>query len=90
MLKKFKDGFITITWALNSLSNKDSWEFFNAINSGWNQMEFTHRYGDNPSDQDYWEWMYLNPHVIYLNEKDFDALESKLNASETETHKKDT
>lgn len=85
MLQKFKDGFIAITWALDCLRNRDTWEFFNAINSGWSEMEFTHRYGDNPTEQDYWEWMMLNPQTIYLSEEDFDTLVSRLDILETES-----
>jgi hypothetical protein len=80
-IKKIIDGFNSISWAWYSFITNDSWDFFNAINSGWLDMEFTHRYGENPTEQDYWEWISLNPQKIYLSEKDFDSLVDKIENS---------
>ena len=74
----------TLLICLNTVfGSAGNWEFFTLINEGWLAMEFTSRYGNNPSEHDEWEWMYLNAEHIMLPAKDFDALYKRLKEAES-------
>jgi hypothetical protein len=49
-------------------------EFFHLINSGWLEMKFIEKYGDNPSEEVYLEWMYEHAETIYISQQDYDYL----------------
>jgi hypothetical protein len=37
-------------------------------------MKFIEKYGDNPSEEVYWEWMYEHAETIYISQQDYDYL----------------
>lgn len=70
--------YILLTWLNTVFGSSSNWEFFSLLNDGWLTMEFTFRYDANPSEEDEWEWMYLNAERVVLPAVDFDALYKKL------------
>lgn len=73
--------FVIISW-LNIITGvRSNYEFFMNINHGWLEMEFKALYGDNPTEEDQWEWMLKNAETIYVSENDYDALLNENNNS---------
>jgi len=75
----------TITWMIEELfdvllGETSNYNFFVYINSGWLKMQFDALYGSNPSEQDYWDWMFKNAERITLSAKDFDSLTKLLDS----------
>jgi hypothetical protein len=75
----------TITWTIEELfdvllGETSNYNFFVYINSGWLKMQFDALYGSNPSEQDYWDWMFKNAERITLSAKDFDSLTKLLDS----------
>lgn len=68
--------YLIINWFNVLRGNNTNHEFFHSINSGWLEMKFNEKYGDNPSEEDYWEWMLEHAETIYVSEKDYDFISS--------------
>ena len=65
-------------WFNILIGKQSNWEFFVDINSGWLEMEYQHRYGNNPTEQEQLEWMWMNAETIKLSAEDYDALMMRL------------
>lgn len=70
--------YIFDSWCDTLTGIQSNWEFFVYINSGWLEMEYQHRYGSNPTEEQQWEWMLMNAEHIKLSAKDYDSLMSRL------------
>jgi len=66
--------FTFFNWYNCFLGIQSNYHFFIDISSGWLEMEFKHLYGDNPTEQQQWEWMIKNAEVIRISEKAYDEL----------------
>lgn len=56
------------------LGETSNHNFFTYINNGWLKMEFNNLYGDNPSEQECWEWMFRYAETIKLSPNDYNSL----------------
>lgn len=66
--------FVIFNW-LNAIRGINSnYAFFMCINNGWLQMQFKELYGDNPTEQQQWEWMFKNAEVIRVSAECYDDL----------------
>jgi hypothetical protein len=64
--------FTFFNWYNCFLGIQSNYHFFIDINSGWLEMEFKYLYGDNPTEQQQWEWMFKNAEVIRLSKEDLE------------------
>lgn len=73
-----KMNYLIEMWQDVLIGKQSNWEFFTAINSGWLEMECQHRYGNNPTEEQQWEWMWMNVETIKLSSEDYDAVMLRL------------
>lgn len=64
-------SYLLSEWIEVLRGNETNWSFFTQINGGWLEMEFKSRYGDNPTEENYWEWMWINAKTITLPTDDY-------------------
>ena len=70
--------YLITNWINILIGINTNYEFFHSINSGWLEMKFNEKYGDNPTEEDYWEWMLEHAETICFSEKDYDFIISMI------------
>lgn len=66
--------YLITNWFKILNGDQSNHEFFHIINSGWLEIKFKEKYGDNPSEEDYWEWMFEHAETLYISQEDYDEL----------------
>lgn len=64
-------NYLLSEWIEVLRGGETNWSFFNQLNSGWLEMEFKSRYGDSPTEENYWEWMWINAETIKIPTEDY-------------------